>query len=139
MSRERGDQLAQMTATVAPRARSASVSCSPRRPASRSPCAASGRVVEARTRQAASVIGSACRERVGVTGDLREDRSARLVESAAVPVGHVEEDAMAEAVGSAAAQAALADDDEELAGVVEFPRAVAAVGDVVPKRGEILF
>src|SRR5262249_43010527 len=92
-SRERGDQLAQMTAIVGPRARSASASCSPWRPLRWSPCAASGGAAVAITarRQAARAIG-ACRERMAVTGDLREGRSARLIEPVAVAVGHVEED-----------------------------------------------
>jgi hypothetical protein len=46
---------------------------------------------------------------------------------------------MAEAVGGAAAQAALAYDEEELARVVDLPGAVTAGRDVIAERSQQLF
>jgi len=69
----------------------------------------------------------------------REDRIqggllVRAVETA--PVRQADEDAVPQSLWRGAAQAALADDQEELAGVIHSPRAVTAAGDVIAKGGQ---
>jgi hypothetical protein len=52
------------------------------------------------------------------------------------PVRQADEDAMPQPLWRRAAQAALANDQEELAGIIHSPRAVTAAGDMIAKGGQ---
>src|SRR6476661_3679314 len=134
MSRERGDQEAQTTTMVVPRARSAS----PRRPPPRQERLTSS------AREAAGDRASNARETTRTTAALRSDAEEVVVMEVSVKAGSaaavrkVGEDAVPEAFRGWTADRPLTDDQQQLASVVDLLRAVAALPDVVVERGQRL-
>src|SRR4051794_24682589 len=132
---QRGDQEAQTTTIAVPCPRSASV----RRP----PPTQVRSTVSARTRAGSAASDSSARVRTAAAP--RRTREEDRVVMGAISVGagsgaatvrEMGEDAVPETFGGRTADRPLADDQQQLAGVADLLRAVAAPSYVVPEGGQ---
>src|SRR4051794_11422338 len=135
MPRERGDQEAHTTTIAAPCPRSASV----RRP----PPTQVRSTASARTVPRKATRDSRARVRTAAPRRTREEEPVAMGwisvwAGSAAAVREMGEDAVTETVGGRTADRPLADDQQQLAGVVDLLRAVAAPSDVVLEGGQHL-